>query len=429
MVEGRFKDAAYFHWVLAVEALHQQQEKRRQDFAHHSTLADLYFAYSHIHAHSRQPFTKLAPHTLLQAASILLRSLRDDPANNSNPPPGISRAHTLYVLATQAEKLGAQATARRAYDALAALHLPPAWRDAVDLRRLELRSDEAIATDPPELLPLCYRCGLRNPLLPTAATISAGDCCQGCGHPFVRSPLTLEVLPLVEFAPDPAEVPSAAQALALLRATDDTDADGGDGTECGEEGAWRFNACVARALEAQQKQQQRQQPQRQQRQQPKREQLSTGQTRPRASSSSASASASVAYAPVLLGAQDLRSLRREEVFVVHGRLSSGAHEAYGQRKWQQQHQQGNQQPGALLPCRYYRNVLHPDAPLALSQAAGRFFGEEAFEAAWLLAQEEEEAEDERLVDEKAEEEPTTKRAEGPCCPFSRVRGVGDYGSL
>lgn len=427
MVEGRFKDASYCHWVLAVEALHQQQDKRRQAFAHHNTLADLYFAYSHIHTHARQPFTKLAPHTLLQAASFLLRSLRDDPANNSNPPPGISRVHTLYAFATQAEKLGAQATARRAYDELAALQLPPAWRDAVDLRRLKLRSDETTtATDPPDLLPLCYRCGLRNPLLPTTA---AADCCQGCGYPFIRSPLTLEVLALVEFAPDPAEVPSAAQALALLRATDDadTDADGGDGTQCGE-GARRFNACVARALGAQQ---QRQQPQRQ-RPQPKREQLSTGQTRPRASSSSASASASVAYAPVLLGAQDLRSLRREEVFVVHGRLRSGAHEAYGQRKQRQhQHQQGTRQPGGtLLPCRYYRNVLHPDAPLALSQAAGRFFGKEAFEAAWLLAQEEEEeAEDERLVDERAEEETTTKRTEGPCCPFSRVRGVGGYGSL
>lgn len=71
-------------------------------------------------------------------------------------------------------------------------------------------------------------------------------------------------------------------------------------------------------------------------------------------------------------------------------------------------------------------MVHPDAPLALSQAGGGSLGRWPLLAAWLLAQEEEEAEDERLVDEKGEQETTKKRAEGQCCPCARVRTVGDY---
>jgi hypothetical protein len=77
-------------------------------------------------------------------------------------------------------------------------------------------------------------------------------------------------------------------------------------------------------------------------------------------------------------------------------------------------------------------VLHPDVPVALSQAAGRFFGEEAFEAAWLLAQEEEAAEEDQTEEEKEEDKGVGRgggSSKGPSCPFSRVRDVGDYGPV
>lgn len=408
-MEGRFSDASYGHWVLAVEALPERQDTATTTstsaaFAKHSALADLYAAYHHAHAHATQPFTAQAPHTLLQAASFVLHRLGD--VSLSPAPPGISRAHALYVLATQAEKLGAQATARRAYDALASLHLPHAWRGAVGLRRLELRAI-ANATDPPELLPLCYRCGRRNSLLPSpdgeaiaAAAASSGDGCHGCGHPFVRSMLTFEVLPLVEFAPDPAEAPTTEQALSVLRAGDDADA---------EEGARRFNACVARALAMQQQEQREREEQKQQGRSAR-----SNKTRRRSSSSSSS------YAPVLLGAHDLRCLRREEVFVVRAQLlSSGAHELSSTQASTDKQRSS---------CRYYRNMLHPDVPLALSQAAGRFAGEEAFEAAWLRAREEGKG---GLEEEEKEgvESVGWGEVDGPSCPFSRVRRVGDYGAV
>lgn len=408
MVEGRFHDASYGHWVLAVDAL-QRQPHTQQQFLEHSALADLYAAYQHVHAHVRQPFTALAPHTLLQAASCVLHSL----SSLSQPqlPPGVSTAATLYVLATQADRLGAHATARQTYDALDSLHLPRAWRDAVGVRRLELRagsSDDDDVEDPPEFLPLCYRCGLRGPLL---ARPDGGDRCQGCGHPFIRSMLTFEVLPLVEFAPDLAEVTTAEEALALLWAgVGGDDADGGGGEE--KEGARRFNAGVARTLAAQQQQQHQ----------------SRVKSKGRRQSGASSASSTLPppqYTPVLLGLRDLQSLRREEVFVVQAhRISSGAHELSRQ-------QQPLLPPAPLLPpCRYYRNVLHPDVPLVLSQAAGRFCGEEAFEAAWLLEQEQDgtrEWGDSEAGGGVEKDGGLVARRINPSCPFSRVRSVGDCG--
>lgn len=45
-------------------------------------------------------------------------------------------------------------------------------------------------------MPLCYRCLNNNPLLN-----SKGDVCTTCGGEFIRSPLSNEILPLVEFKP------------------------------------------------------------------------------------------------------------------------------------------------------------------------------------------------------------------------------------
>ena len=45
-------------------------------------------------------------------------------------------------------------------------------------------------------MPLCYRCLNNNPLLN-----AKGDICTTCGGEFIRSPLSNEILPLVEFRP------------------------------------------------------------------------------------------------------------------------------------------------------------------------------------------------------------------------------------
>ena len=51
--------------------------------------------------------------------------------------------------------------------------------------------------DKDNLMPLCYRCLNNNPLLNIK-----GDICTTCGGDFIRSPLSNEILPLVEFKPN-----------------------------------------------------------------------------------------------------------------------------------------------------------------------------------------------------------------------------------
>jgi intraflagellar transport protein 122 len=54
--------------------------------------------------------------------------------------------------------------------------------------------------DVPELLPVCFLSGSTNPLL---NHLNTGDIAITSGHPFVRSFVSFEVLPLVEFVPAP----------------------------------------------------------------------------------------------------------------------------------------------------------------------------------------------------------------------------------
>ena len=59
--------------------------------------------------------------------------------------------------------------------------------------------------DKSDLLPVCYRCGASNALLNPATSHTQSmhrDVCTSCGHPFVRSFLNFEVLPLIEFVPE-----------------------------------------------------------------------------------------------------------------------------------------------------------------------------------------------------------------------------------
>lgn len=53
-------------------------------------------------------------------------------------------------------------------------------------------------SDKEDLLPVCWRCSTTNPLLNTQ-----GDYCINCGAPFIRSFVTFEHLPVVEFELEP----------------------------------------------------------------------------------------------------------------------------------------------------------------------------------------------------------------------------------
>jgi intraflagellar transport protein 122 len=107
---------------------------------------------------------------------------------------------------------------RYCLDRLQHLHIPPAWREQIDFASITIRSLPFL--DKEALLPVCYRCGTTNPLL----TVN----CVACGHEFIRSFCSFDILPLVEFCCEADIEPDEAQRL-IDRAPDGASSGGGGG--------------------------------------------------------------------------------------------------------------------------------------------------------------------------------------------------------
>ena len=106
----------------------------------------------------------------------------------------MSKAYCLFALAKQSKALGANKLARVALERLQTFKVPIAWQEQVDLFALTIRARPPADDD--ELQPSCFRCQTINPLLNPQ-----GDKCTACGHPFIRSFVNFEHLPLVRFMP------------------------------------------------------------------------------------------------------------------------------------------------------------------------------------------------------------------------------------
>ena len=205
--EARFKDAAYYYWLLSkegddVESPAEAVALINQQQANYEQKADLYFAYSNVHAFVTDPFTSFQPEMLFQVSRYILNAL----GNSDTIPFGISKAATLYTLARQAMPLGAFKLARHVYDRLSMLQtlqltLKSKKQDEIELDMLIVQAKPV--RDDPDILPVCYRCSSTNPLLnPFTNKFTKGDVCTNCGHPFVRSFVNFDILPLVEFVPE-----------------------------------------------------------------------------------------------------------------------------------------------------------------------------------------------------------------------------------
>ncbi len=369
--ESRFKDAAYYYWLLSKES--EDDQVMQYEYVH---KADLYFAYSTVHAYVTDPFTSHQPETLFQVARFIINSL----GSSDTIPRGLSKANTFYTLAKQATVLQSYKLARHAYDRLSKLQLPVRKQEEVELDMLVIQAKPV--RDDPDHLPVCYRCGSTNPLLnPFTSKFAKGDVCTNCGHPFVRSFVNFDTLPLVEFVPDPSI--SDEEAIDLIRSPPGTEIKKKDDknvapskNKSSKDSGWKegkhgsadtltfdgndhdeiiddyvasskfgsnsgnskdlFTKCLNITLETQ------------------------GST----------------YKPVILNANALVALKRSEVFVC--RPSSKNKRAT-----------------------FYRNML-PDIAIAISQPCHRFFHLEDFEFAYL----------------------STKS-----CPYSKLKSVGEYGSL
>jgi intraflagellar transport protein 122 len=226
VAECRFKDAAYYFWMLSKEteqeagaALSDEKDKVVSLSSSSSFLqfeyehkADLYFAYANVHAYVTDPFTSHQPEMLFQVARFIINSL----GSAEVVPFGISKASTLFTLARQAMILGAFKLARHAYDRLSKLSIPERKVEEVEVDMLLVQAKPM--RDAPDHLPVCYRCSSTNPLLnPFTNKMARGDVCTNCGHPFVRSFINFDILPLVEFVPEPSI--SDEEAIELIRQT------------------------------------------------------------------------------------------------------------------------------------------------------------------------------------------------------------------
>ncbi len=244
VAESRFKDAAYYYWMLSRETEQHNagqagspadsEKQREQSFlqSEYEHKADLYFAYANVHAYVTDPFTSQQPEMLFQVARFIVNSL----GTAEVVPLGISKSATLFTLARQAMLLGAFKLARHAYDRLSKLTVPERKVEEVEVDMLLVQAKPV--RDDPDHLPVCYRCSSINPLLnPFTNKMARGDVCSNCGHPFVRSFINFDILPLVEFVPELAI--SDEEAIELIRQPPSSRGGESSGRGRGRGGQWR----------------------------------------------------------------------------------------------------------------------------------------------------------------------------------------------
>jgi intraflagellar transport protein 122 len=398
VVETRFKDAAYYYWLLSKDMCDGTDTNYQLECEHN---ADLYYAYSSVHSYVTDPFTSQSPELLFQVSRFIINSL----GSSDSIPYGISKAATLYTLARQSMVLDSFKLARHAYDRLNKLQIPVRWQDEIEHDMLIVQAKPV--RDSPDQLPSCYRCSSTNPLLnPFTNKFAKGDVCTNCGHPFVRSFINFDILPLVEFVPEPSI--SDEEAIELIR----TNASAGRSprTGKGKAGGWNegkmgdadamtfdsmdsngddlmggggghseelFANCLNRALENQ--------------------------------------VSELLYRKYCTALSNL--LLADECHVIHSRHGGYGHTAAGYEaiggvrvqavlfRQASYILQVSGDPNTVLVCDVTcvcRNMLPEVVAIAISQSCHRFFHLEDFEFSYLS---------------------------NKSCPFSRLKDVGEYGSL
>ena len=105
---------------------------------------------------------------------------------------GISISYIYYAAAFLSKEQDANKTARFCFEKLNGLHIQKTWKNKIDFEIMTIRAKPY--TDSEAQMPLCFRCLNSNPLINLV-----GDKCTLCGNNFIRSPLSFEILPLVEF--------------------------------------------------------------------------------------------------------------------------------------------------------------------------------------------------------------------------------------
>jgi len=150
--------------------------------------AELYYAYEQIYRYNSNPFTVEDLAQLFNAARYLLAVTAAFP----DIPMNISKLEVLLALGRLTTALDMFRLARQVHERLQQFIIPTATMEQLDIATLVMRGRPF--NDREDLLPSCHRCGQQN-----SSLSAGGDRCSHCGHPFIRSFHSFEVLPLVEF--------------------------------------------------------------------------------------------------------------------------------------------------------------------------------------------------------------------------------------
>uniref|UniRef100_A0A0N4ZE90 Intraflagellar transport protein 122 homolog n=1 Tax=Parastrongyloides trichosuri TaxID=131310 RepID=A0A0N4ZE90_PARTI len=181
--EKRFMDASYYHWKLAMIYLVKSQTSPKfvKKFLECQNDSDIYYAYDIIYKSTTEPFTNVRKDNLFNILRYLILNLEDTP--------NISRVTILFAFSELCKEFKAFKTARIALDQLTQLNYPIHIESQIHFSLIDIRASPF--TDNEDLLPLCFKCGLHNPLL------GKKNCAQ-CNTEFVYSFYSFEILPLVE---------------------------------------------------------------------------------------------------------------------------------------------------------------------------------------------------------------------------------------
>ncbi|ESL10984.1 hypothetical protein TRSC58_01275 [Trypanosoma rangeli SC58] len=191
----KFRDAAFYYMHLAREygALEDGQQLTEVQWANRIKLsaecvrrADIYYAYHFVYTYSMQPF----PYN--EVALFNLSKYVVSMLSGAVVPLNVGKGEVLYTLARVANQLNMTPISRVALEQLQSVVLSIKVTEQVDVDSLLIRGK--VYTGKEELQDVCFRCRQTVPQL-----TNPGDRCPNCAHPFVRSFVNFNALPLVEF--------------------------------------------------------------------------------------------------------------------------------------------------------------------------------------------------------------------------------------
>lgn len=192
----QYNDVSYTLYLLA----QQQHVCNQSDNAVQSLyLSHIYRAYSYIYHYITHSHTELTQYQLFNISQYLYNELYSMYVNNALPD-NILIQNIIYTLLQTSLHLSNYKLVRQLCSRLLTLHCTnKQWKSDVELLSLTVRV-EPIANNN-DCMPICYRCGHTSTNIINTNTNKSitHDVCQLCQHRYIRSVLTYDILPLVEF--------------------------------------------------------------------------------------------------------------------------------------------------------------------------------------------------------------------------------------